>query len=88
MRGRDSQGVWDGHGHAAVFNVENQQGPRTAQRTLFNVTWHPGWEGRLDPCTHMAESLCFPLKTITTLLIGYTPRSNKKFNKVNVKNHK
>ena len=27
MRGRDSQGVWDGHGHTAVFNMENQQGP-------------------------------------------------------------
>ena len=25
--GRDSQGVCDGHGHAAVFNMENQQGP-------------------------------------------------------------
>ena len=22
--GRDSQGVWDGHGHTAVFNTENQ----------------------------------------------------------------
>ena len=25
--GRDSQGVWDGHGHTAGFNMENQQGP-------------------------------------------------------------
>ena len=25
--GRDSQGVCDGHGHTAVFNMENQQGP-------------------------------------------------------------
>ena len=25
--GRDSQGVWDGRGHTAVFNMENQQGP-------------------------------------------------------------
>ena len=26
-RRRDSQGVWDGHGHTAVFKMENQQGP-------------------------------------------------------------
>ena len=27
--GRDSQGVWDGHGHTAVFinKTDNQQGP-------------------------------------------------------------
>ena len=25
--GRDSQGVCDGHGHTAVFNMEDQQGP-------------------------------------------------------------
>ena len=25
--GMDSQGVWDEHGHTAVFNKENQQGP-------------------------------------------------------------
>ena len=24
--GRDSYGVWDGHGHTAAFNMENQQG--------------------------------------------------------------
>ena len=26
-RGRDSQGVWDGHVHTAIFNIDNQQGP-------------------------------------------------------------
>ena len=25
--GRDSQGLWDGHVHTAVFKMENQQGP-------------------------------------------------------------
>ena len=25
--GKNSQGVWDGHVHAAVFKRENQQGP-------------------------------------------------------------
>jgi len=30
-------------------------------------------------CICMAESLCCPRETITTLLIGYTPIQNKKF---------
>ena len=30
----------------------------------------------------MAESLCSPLETITTLLLGYTPYKIKNFNKV------
>ena len=25
--GRDSRGVWDGHAHTAMFNMDNQQGP-------------------------------------------------------------
>ena len=32
--GRDSQGVWDGHGHTAGFNMENQQGPAGQLREL------------------------------------------------------
>ena len=27
MDGRDSQGVWDGHVHTAMFKMDNQQGP-------------------------------------------------------------
>ena len=34
---------------------------------------------RMDTCLSMAESLHCPLESITTLLIGYTPISNKKF---------
>ena len=30
--GRESQGVWDGHGHTAGFNVENQHGPAGQHR--------------------------------------------------------
>ena len=41
--GRDSQGVWDGHGHTAVFNMENQQGPAGQ----LSVMWQPGGEGSL-----------------------------------------
>ena len=34
----------------------------------------------LATCIPMAESLCCPLETITTLLIGYTLLQNKKLN--------
>jgi len=36
-RGRDSQGVWDGHGHTAVFNMENPQGPAVQHRELCSM---------------------------------------------------
>ena len=38
----------------------------------------------MDISICMAESLCCPLQTITTLLIGYIPTQNKKvfFNKI------
>ena len=35
--GRDSQGVWDGHGHTAVFNMESQQGPAVQHRDLCSI---------------------------------------------------
>ena len=43
MQGRDSQGVWDGHVHTAVFKMDNQQGPTgpwdllVPQGTLLNI---------------------------------------------------
>ena len=30
-------GVWDGHGHTAVFNKENQQGPAGQHRELCSI---------------------------------------------------
>ena len=33
----------------------------------------------MSTCTCMAESVCYPPETITTLLISYTPIKNKKF---------
>ena len=33
--------------------------------------------GRMDTCICMAESLCCPPKTVTTLLIGPTPVEKK-----------
>ena len=37
--GRDSQGVWDGHGHTAGFNMENQQGPAVQPREPCSVSY-------------------------------------------------
>ena len=36
------------------------------------------WE-RMDTCICLAESLCCPPETVTTLLIGYIPIQNNKF---------
>ena len=36
--GRNSQGVWDGHGHTAVFNMENQQGPAAQHGELCSMS--------------------------------------------------
>ena len=77
--GRDSQGVWEGHVHTAIFKTDNQQGPIAhgiAHGTLLDVRWKPGWEvglGRMDTCPCMAESLRYSPETITTLLICYAP---------------
>ena len=35
----------------------------------------------MDTCICMAESLCYPPETVTTLLIGYNPIQNKKLKK-------
>ena len=59
-------------------------------RDLLYHTWNsaqcyvPGWmggefEGRMDTCTCMTESLCYSTETTTTLLVGYTPIQHKKF---------
>ena len=40
-----------------------------------------GFWGRMDTCICMAEFLCCPPETITTLLIGYPPKQNKKLKK-------
>ena len=54
-----------------------------------NIIWEPGrrgvW-GRMDTRIYMAESLCCPPETITTLLIGYSPIQTKKFNFKNLVN--
>ena len=82
--GRDTWRVWDGHGHTAVFNMENPQGPAVQHRQFCSISCGSmdgrGVCGRRDTCVCRAESLCCPPETITTLLMGYTPIWNKKFN--------
>ena len=76
-------GVCDQHVYIAVFKMDNQQRPTTQHRELCSVLCGSlggrGALGRMDICICMAESLCCPPKTITTLLICYTPTQNKKF---------
>ena len=46
--GRDSRGVWDGHAHTAMFNMDNQQGPTvsTGNSAQCHVTaWMGGQFG-------------------------------------------
>ena len=45
------------------------------------LDWMGGEFGGESTCICMAESLCGPPKTITTLLIGYTPIQSKKLKK-------
>ena len=65
------------------FKMDNQQGPTVQHREHCSMLCGSldgrGVWGRMDACICMAESLCYPPETITTLLIGYTPIQNKKF---------
>ena len=75
--GRNSQVVWDCHVHTAIFKMDNQQGPTVQHREHCSMLCGSldgrGVWWRMDTCIRMAESLCYPPETITTLLIGYTP---------------
>ena len=58
--GRESQGVWDGHGHTAGFNMENQQGPAVQHRGLCSMLCNKQ-NGkrilkRIGPCVCVTES--------------------------------
>ena len=43
--GRDSEGVWDGHIHTAIFNMDSQQGPVVEHRELSQWYMAAGWRG-------------------------------------------
>ena len=74
--GRDSQGVWDAHGHTAVFNMENQQDllSSTGNSVQYSVItlWSPG--GRMgegivrESGMDMDSLLCLTWRTSKDLL--------------------
>ena len=37
LGGRDSQGVWEGHAHTAIFKMDNQKGPTVQHRELCSM---------------------------------------------------
>ena len=54
MGEKASQGVWDGHAQAAIFNMHKKQRPIVqAQGTLLNFMWHLEWEGSLGENGYM-----------------------------------
>ena len=64
-------------GHTAIFKMDNQQEPTVYHRELClklcgSLDGRGVW-GRINTCICMAESLCYPPETITTLLNGYIP---------------
>ena len=71
LGGKDSLGVWDGHLHTAVYKMYNQQGYTysTGDSAKCYVAAWMGveFEGRMDTCIYMAESLQRLPETITTL---------------------
>ena len=74
---KDSQGVWEGHVHTAVFKMGNQQGATVQHMGRSSVLCGSldgrGVWGRSDTCICMAESLRCSPETITTSFTGYTP---------------
>ena len=77
--------MWDGHGHTAVFNTENQQGPAGQHRNSAQchvAAWMGGeLAGGMDAHIRKAGSLCCSPEIIITLLTGYAPKQNEKFGK-------
>ena len=63
--------------NSPVCEMDNQQGPTVQHRELCSTLCDRlngrGVWGRMDTCIWMAEALCCPPETITTLLIGHTP---------------
>ena len=61
MGGRDRQGVWDGHVHTALSEMDNQQGLTVQHRELYSML-HACLDGkgvweRLDTCIYTAKAL-------------------------------
>ena len=66
MGRRDSSGVWDGHVHTTIFQMDYQQGPTVEHRELCSVLCGSldgrGALGRMDTWTCMANCFAAHLK--------------------------
>ena len=40
MGGKGRLGVWDQHGHASLFKIDNQQGPTVYHRELCSIFYN------------------------------------------------
>ena len=67
--------------------MNNQQGLTVKHWEVYSMLCDSldgrGVWRRMDACISMAESLCCPPESITTLLIGYVPIENKNLKKEN-----
>ena len=73
-RGRDSQGVGNGHVHFAIFKVDNQEPTIQHMELCSMLCGSPDGKGvwrRMDTCICMAETLHCSPETITKLLTHY-----------------
>ena len=73
--------VWDGH---SIFKTDNTKQLLSSTGNSAQCGSLDGTEiwGRMDTCICMAEFLRSSPETITRLLIGYTPKQNKKVRKM------
>ena len=69
--GKGELGSWDGHVHAAILKMDQQQGPAVEHRELCSMLCGSldgrGARGRMDSLICMAESLHCSPEIITTL---------------------
>ena len=67
--GKGELGSWDGHVHAAILKMDQQQRPAVEHRDLCSMLCGSldgrGARGRMDTCVWMADSLRCPPETIT-----------------------
>ena len=56
--GKDSECIWDGHEHTAIFKMDNQQGPTVQHRELCSILCNNlnGKKFEKDTCIGITES--------------------------------
>lgn len=87
--GRDRYGIWDGHAHTAICELDDQQGPSVEHRELCSAL-HGSLDGREAAgsrytCKYGWGPLLFTWNSHNVILTGYTPTLNKKFKRKEIK---